>query len=230
VDYNFSEFGNFLGEWRAVGLMIRAKRFDEAVRKYIKKNPSTVVVNIGAGLDTTFSRIDNGNIKFYSLDLPDAIEFRTELIPSTERNKNIAASAFDYDWFRKIEFKRKEGIFFIAGGFLYYYGEKQISAFINKLANHFPKGEFIFDAVSSIAQKIANKRAEKADSNLRFRLAIDDPYELIHQWSNKIEIKDCFILGNRVSSRKNWKLKTKIMNKISTWLKTARIIQLRFLD
>jgi O-methyltransferase involved in polyketide biosynthesis len=230
VDYDFSQIREYLGEWRAVGLMIRAKRFDEAAKKYIGKHPFTTIINIGAGLDTTFSRIDNGKIKMYNLDLPGAIEFRNSLIPNSERNKNIATSAFNYKWIQKIDYKMKKGIFFIAGGFIYYFNEKKVSKLIAKLADQFPGGEIVFDTVSSLAMKIVNKRAEKAESELRFQMAMNNPYEVIPQWSEKLEIKECFVLGDHVSTRKNWKLKTKIMNKITNWLKTARIIQLRFLE
>ena len=229
IDYNFSEMDQILGEWRAIGLMIRARRFDEALNKYLKEYPFSTVVNIGAGLDTTFFRVDNGNITMYNIDLPNAIKFREKLIKESERNRNIAQSVFDYDWMDTINYSEDKGIFFIAGGFIYYFNEEEISDFIKKLATRFPEGEIIFDAVSNLALKVANKRAKKVNSELRFNLAINDPYKSVPQWSNKIEIKDCFVIGDRTAINKNWKFKTKLMNKLSSWLKTARIIHLRFL-
>jgi len=229
IDYDFSEISEFLGEWRAVGLMMRARRFDDALKEYIEKFPNATVINIGAGLDTTFFRLDNGKITMYNLDLPDVIELREDLIKETKRNQNIACSVFDEEWTDQIDFSDDKGIFFIAGGFVYYFKEEKISQLIKRLARKFPKGEIIFDSISSLASNIMNKRAEKAESDLRINLAIDDPYEMIPSWSQHIEIKDCFVLGDRTESSKGWKLKTKIMNKFSNWLKTARIIHLKFL-
>jgi O-methyltransferase involved in polyketide biosynthesis len=34
--------------------------------------PKGTVINLGAGLDDTFSRVDNGRVSWYNLDLPDA--------------------------------------------------------------------------------------------------------------------------------------------------------------
>lgn len=229
VDYDFTEVGEFLGEWRAVGLMIRARRFDDALREYIKKFPNATVVNIGAGLDTTFFRVDNGKIKMYNLDLPNVIKLRRRLIKETERNENIAQSVFKGDWMDKIDYSENDGIFFIAGGFIYYFIEDQISKLLKTLANEFPGGEMIFDSISSLASKMMNKRAEKAGSDLRINLSIDDPYEMIPSWSERIEIKDCFIIGDRIKNKDGWKIKTKIMNKATNWLKTSRIIHLKFL-
>lgn len=50
------------------------------------------MVNVGAGLDTSFSRVDNGNILWYNLDFPDSIAFRKRFNPDCQRNISIAKS------------------------------------------------------------------------------------------------------------------------------------------
>jgi len=156
VDYDFSNIEDYLGEWRGLGLMVRAKNFDIAVKKYIENHPSATIVNIGAGLDTTFYRFDNGTIKWYDLDLPSAILFRKKLLSESERNKFISKSALDYSWFDEIEFNLNNGIFFIAGGFVYYFKEDEISTLIIEMAKRFPKAELIFDATSKLANIVVN--------------------------------------------------------------------------
>ena len=48
---NLPEFGLFT---------LRAKQFDEKAKAYIAEHPYASVINIAAGLDTTFYRVDNG--------------------------------------------------------------------------------------------------------------------------------------------------------------------------
>jgi hypothetical protein len=43
---------------------------ERAIGKYIERYPEATVINIGAGLDTTFSRVANGKMRWYDLDLP----------------------------------------------------------------------------------------------------------------------------------------------------------------
>ena len=86
LDYDFSEIQKYLGEWRGLGLMARAKNFDTTLKRYIEIHPLATVVNIGAGLDTSFFRLDNGKIKWYDLDLPQAIEFRKTVLSESTRN------------------------------------------------------------------------------------------------------------------------------------------------
>ncbi len=53
------------------------------------------MVNVGAGLDTSFSRVDNGNILWYNLDFPNSIAFPKRFIPDCQRNISIAKSLLD---------------------------------------------------------------------------------------------------------------------------------------
>ena len=228
LNYDFSEIQNYLGEWRCLGLLARAKNLDNAFKKFLNKYPEATLVNIGAGLDTTFSRVDNGRIQCYNLDLPEAANFRKKLIPDTERNKTVAKSAFD-DWFNMIEFKESKGIFFIAGGFIYYFTEKFVKNLFISMAEHFPGGELIFDATSKLANKVVNRRAKKAgEEDLRFQFGVGNPKKLFPKWSSKIELKEWYTIWSRLEINPEWNEKTIKAIKKSEKVKAAKIIHLRF--
>ncbi|MFX1298778.1 MAG: class I SAM-dependent methyltransferase [Promethearchaeota archaeon] len=231
VDYDFTKIQEYLGEWRGIGLLVRAKNFDIAVAKYIDKHPETTVINVGAGLDTTFFRVDNGSIKWYELDLPDAIEFRRKYIPESTRCKYISKSALDYSWFDDIEFAREKGIFIILGGFIYYFQEKEISGLLDALANKFPEGELIFDCISNLAIKVAHKRAKKAGAKNPFwHIGISDPKKTLSKWSDKLKVIDWYTMYARIPLNPKWNRKTLKMVKIAERFKTAKIVQVKFLE
>jgi O-methyltransferase involved in polyketide biosynthesis len=229
IDYDFTKTEEYLGEWRGIGLLVRAKNFDDAVRKYIKIFPEATVVNLGAGLDTTFHRVDNGIIKWYDLDLPDAIEFRRKYIPESSRCKYISKSALDYSWFEDIDFNPDLGIFIIAGGFIYYFQETEISALFNALAEKFPGGEIIFDCISNLAIKVAHRRAKKVGAETPFwHIGISDPIKTLAKWSDKLKVIENFTMYSRIALNPNWHKKTIKMVKMAERFKTARIVQARF--
>ncbi len=58
------------------GVVARTIMLDRQLKGIIKKAPDTVVVNVGAGFDNRFPRVDNGRIYWFDLDLPDAIAAR----------------------------------------------------------------------------------------------------------------------------------------------------------
>jgi len=230
LDYDFSGVQEFLDDWRGLGLLVRARSFDDALNKFIEKNPNTTVVNIGAGLDTTFFRVDNGKIKWYDLDLPDAIEFRKQFIPESPRSKYIAKSVLDYSWFDDIEFHADKGIFFIAGGFIYYFKEEEISTLFRAMAERFPGGEIIFDAISKLAKIILNRRVRKAGTESKpFCFSVGNPMKKFPKWPNKIEMVDWFTIWARTPRNPNWNKKTLKMINIAERFKTAKIVHVRFL-
>ena len=230
MHYDFSKIQEYLGEWRGIGLLVRAKNFDDALKKYIEKYPEASVINVGAGLDTTFYRVDNGSIKWYDLDLPDAIEFRRKYIPESSRCRYISKSALDYSWFDDIEFTPEKGIFIIAGGFIYYFQESEIIALFDALAEKFPSGELIFDCVSNLAIKVAHKRGKKAGANTPFwYIGIGDPIKAISEWSDKLKVIDWYTMYARTDLNQKWAKKTLKMIKVAERFKTAKIVHVRFM-
>jgi O-methyltransferase involved in polyketide biosynthesis len=135
---NLPEFGLFT---------LRAKQFDDKIRAYIAEHPQASVINIGAGLDTTFYRVDNGLIHWYDLDLPAVIDIRRQVLPEPDRVTYIARSLLDLSWCEDVKYI-EDGVFMIAGGVLQFFEESEMKQFFLMLADNFPNGEIMFDAMS----------------------------------------------------------------------------------
>jgi hypothetical protein len=104
-------------------------------------------VNLGAGLDTTFYRVDNGLIHWYDLDLPEVIDVRRQLLPEPERVTYIAKSIFDPSW-RKDVRHTEGGVFMMGVGVFHWYEESQLKQFFSMLADNFHGEEIVFNALS----------------------------------------------------------------------------------
>jgi len=89
LPYDFSATAKSFGEYGMLTFAFRARKFDDIIRRYLTRFPGATIVNIGAGMDTTFSCIDNGHIRWHDLDLPDAIAFRQTLIPEGTRSRCV---------------------------------------------------------------------------------------------------------------------------------------------
>ena len=134
---NLPEFGLFT---------LRARQFDEKAKTYVKEHPSASVVNIGAGLDTTFYRVDNGLIHWYDLDLPAVIDVRRQLLPEPDRVTYISKSFLDPSWYKDIR-HTEDGVFVIAGGVFHFFAESQVKQFFSALADNFDGGEIVFNVI-----------------------------------------------------------------------------------
>ena len=228
-DVDFSHVKKYLTEHNGIIYLERARNFDNALKKYMENHPSTTVVNLGAGLDTTFNRVDNGKIKFYDLDLPDAIEYRRKFIQETSRNRFIAKSTFDQSWFDDIEFQPEKGIFLIAGGLFGYFEEEKVAGLFRAMADCFPGGELIFDGVSKILIIFDNKKKEKMGATrYLWKFAIKNPEKQFSQWSEKIEVVEHFLYWAKIFRNSKWRLKTRFYMWFFNLLKLGKFVHLRF--
>ena len=78
IDYDYSTFADDAAT--LLGIAIRTQVLDEFAGEYIAQHPDACIINLGAGLDTRFSRVDNGRVRWYDLDLPESIAIRHQFI------------------------------------------------------------------------------------------------------------------------------------------------------
>ena len=224
----FSKMEEFIDEFYGLSFINRARVFDDAIRDFLEFHPHATVVNLGCGLDTTFTRVDNGKLRWFDLDLPDVIEYRKTLLQKTERNRFIPKSIFDFTWFDDVK-PIKEGIFFIAGGLFQYFSEEQISDLIIRMSKEFSKGELLFDNPSSFGNKVINKRfSKKGVTGIGFDFSVNNPEKLVRKWSNNIILVNSFPVFSKIPRKRSWKTKTKVMISLSTKLKLVKFVHLRF--
>jgi hypothetical protein len=87
IDFPFGQrFGAAAGAW-SQWQALRARAFDGAVRRFLAAHPDGTVVALGEGLETTYWRVDNGRVRWLSVDLPEALELRTRLLPREQRQR-----------------------------------------------------------------------------------------------------------------------------------------------
>ena len=120
------------------GVVARTILFDEVVKKLLKKYPDAVCVNIGCGLDDRFSRVDNGRIQWYNIDLPDSIEVRRKIFKEAEREHMLAGDILVADWTGQIP--QAAVTIVIAEGLLMYFSKEQARTILNNITDSFDRG------------------------------------------------------------------------------------------
>ncbi len=161
LDYDFSSFRSGMKRFPILCLAIRAKEFDSLIRDFIQEHPRATIVNIGAGLDTTFYRVDNGQIRWYDLDVPEVIRLRRELLPESAGPVRIPKSMFDPTFLDDIE-PPQDGILFLAGGVLMYFEEEKVRSFLAMLSRRFPGGEIVFDAIAPMGIRLSSAMVRRS--------------------------------------------------------------------
>ena len=190
LGYDFSTIASHISPITQLSWIARSLHIDRTVREFLSHHPDATVVNLGCGLDTTFERVDNGQLIWYDLDLADVIKLRRRFIPESDRRIFLACSLFDQAW--RWQLKADHSVFFIAAGVLYYFQESQIRALFSSLADAFPGSELIFDATTARGVKMANQKVIAAggmDESAILRWGLERARDL-QTWDAPITVLD----------------------------------------
>jgi O-methyltransferase involved in polyketide biosynthesis len=191
IDYDFSVIDTRLSpEYRLTGVA-RARQCDNAIQVYIADHPRASVINLGAGLDTTFYRVDNGLIEWYDLDVPNVIAVRKQLIPETDRTHCIAKSLFDMSWCDDLA-DVDRGVFVVASAALAYFNEDQVKTFFSALADHLAGTEMVFSAYSQHEVSLINRSLRRVGmTRSTMKWALENANDLT-RWDDRITVVDQF--------------------------------------
>jgi O-methyltransferase involved in polyketide biosynthesis len=229
LDFNFDTLQKMISQIE-VTAAIRAYNFDTIISKMINRYPDATIVNLGAGLDTTFQRVDNGKIFWYDLDLADTIELRKKLIPEGDRNKVISKSVFDRSWFSDIKVRNSK-VFFMAAGVLAYFKEEEIKQLFLDINKEFPESELVFEIYSTILLwlSVIFSKIRKAERELTIPLHSKiNSGKSISKWSNQIKIIDEYSLYSKINFEEHWRNKNLFKIKLFRFLNAVKMIHLSF--
>ena len=164
IDYDFQIFKR--KRMPQVSIAIRTELMDKATNDFIKRHPDGTVVNIGCGLDTRYSRLDNHQIYWYDLDLPEPIRIRKRFFQETEHYKMISKSVFDRNWADEV--KKDKIILFIIEGLLMYFQESQVKELLDFLVKYFPDAEMLCEITTPLLVERHKNMNTKYDRHVPF--------------------------------------------------------------
>jgi len=199
-----------LGKKLNVTLSLRTRKFDSYCTSFLKKNPEGIIVELGCGLSTRFSRIDNGKVIWYDLDFSEVIDIRRQFFKETERCHFIASSVLNFKWMEKIPRKNKN-ILFIAEGLLMYLYEEEVKKLILHLQNFFPDCELVCEVantfiVKMLKRKIWRKKFQRdfhLGKDASFNFGIPDSREL-EKWNKGIIFLDDWTYFDEKEKKLGW--------------------------
>lgn len=121
----------------------RARLFDRAVSAFIERYPDATVVALGEGLETQFWRVDNGRVRWLTVDLPEMVALRGTLLPQGERQTAVGCSVLDAEWLDRVD--PGTPVLVVAQGLMMYLRPDEVTWLIGTCAERFPGGSLIFD-------------------------------------------------------------------------------------
>ena len=159
LQYDFADASQG-ARWHAV----RVATFDAAVRRFLNQHPAGTVVALGEGLETQFWRLDNGLMRWLSVDLPATLDLRRRVLPDGLRQGTYAGSALGLGWLDQLD--PAEPVLVTAQGLLVYFQRDEVHGLIAAIAERLPGSSFVFDVVPEkmleLARRLPGREADQA--------------------------------------------------------------------
>lgn len=158
LDYDYHDFGR---THQATAL--RAVAFDNATREYLNDHPRATIVALAEGLQTSFWRLDNGEMRWLSVDFAPILRLRAELLPASDRIHYCAQSALDYSWMSQVD--DTNGVLITAEGLFQYLERNAVFDLIAACARQFPDARLVFDSVPRFLSSYSMRRGIRLSKN-----------------------------------------------------------------
>ena len=190
-----------LGEDDKAILVLRNREFDNYARGFTARHPGAVVVHIGCGLDSRFERVNDGQVEWYDLDLPEVIELRRKLIGGEgERYHLLACSVFDSAWLDAVSLHGRRPFLSLAEGVMMYFEEAQVRSLLLTLRDHFPGAELVFDAFAPFIIWGNNLRVARTSISARYHWGLKRGKD-VEGWGDDICLLDEHFYFDRYETR-----------------------------
>jgi O-methyltransferase involved in polyketide biosynthesis len=233
IDYDFAGLG--VQTSVVCQTALRAKMLDDRVRAFIARHPDAVVVDLGAGLDSGFYRIDPpSSVDWYSVDLPGILALRDEVLPANPRSHSVPVSLVEKQWPDTIPANRPAML--IADGLFAFLPEAVIIGIFRRITEHFRSGELAFNDygrigwVSKMAIKFAPQKMFKDVGSQWGYAGFKDAHHP-ETWNPRMTLIEEASLAHapEVDLFPGWiRLATKLSGKSKAGARKARILRYAF--
>lgn len=191
VDYDFTKTGTTAA--MAAGMAMRTRQLDLWTAEFLAHHPDAVVLHLACGLDTRYQRLEPPpSVRWIDLDQPEVIALRRRLLPPPSAGnaaayRTIAASVTDNTWLADIPGDRPTLAVF--EGLTMYLRAHDGKRLIQRLTNHFPTGQLLFDCWSTLTIRLQQRIPAVRNSGSTAHWGLDDPNE-IENWHHRLTLLD----------------------------------------
>lgn len=155
LDYPFERFTMPYAGLAARLHALRVRTIDVALRRVLASAPDATVVALGEGFETQFWRVDDGRLRWLSLDLPEVAAVRREVLPDGPRNRTLTGSAADAEWTAQVDQERP--VIITAQGLLPYFERDEVHRLLTAWTRLLPGAWLLFDAVTPHLQEVRRR-------------------------------------------------------------------------
>jgi O-methyltransferase involved in polyketide biosynthesis len=148
LDYDFGILDNEESRLSMARTTLRTAMIDHWLKEILSTQPRSVVVELGCGLNTRFSRTDNGLLRWYDLDTPEVHSLWRSFFSDHPRKAFLPHSAFDGLWMDHVQVPDGYSVVLISEASVIYFPENDVQTLFERLSARFRGAWYMFDSAS----------------------------------------------------------------------------------
>jgi O-methyltransferase involved in polyketide biosynthesis len=224
LDYDYGKLG--IDTNLRLSAALRAKKLDRVSADFLARHPDAIGLDLGAGLDTRAARLAvPAAVDWYDVDFPAVATARELLVPERRNGHVIGADVRDPGWLDGVPDDRPAII--VADGLMGFLTEDEMVALWNRLIEHFPGGELVFNAYTRFAVWVArHARGSRSVAEMIKFPGMDDPREP-ERWNPKLHLVQEIVLSREPEVAEfpaNWRLFHRLIRHSTTLSRMASIV------
>ena len=148
-------------------IALRAREYDRVTEAFLREYPRGLVVSLGCGFDTRFWRLQDQNINYIEVDLPEVIEIKMEIMGDLITYTVIGSSVIEEEWISRIASIQSEGVLFLAEGLFMYLPKEDVITTFKRISETFSSSQMVFEVVHEkytrgIWKKMVERKMKKS--------------------------------------------------------------------
>ena len=182
---------------------------DSQVQQFLSHNPDAWIINVGAGLDTRFYRLDNGRCHWVELDVTENLLWRQRLFHKNERYRLECGSVDDLTWLDELNIPEQASVMVVCEHALLDCNEQQTAHFIQSLSRYFTHAHACVVLAGDKSSSTLGKKLGSGD----YAHGLSSPVDSILNWLPWAQWVKAFSPLEQQCNR--WKLWQRLLCKIS---------------
>ncbi len=181
---------------------------DQQVSQFLSQHPDAWIINVGAGLDTRFYRLDNGRCHWIELDVTENLLWRQRLFHKNERYSHRCGSVADLSWLDELPIPDQAPVLVLCEMALLDFDALHVANFVQALGRHFIAAEVCL----VLAGDQANSKLGQKLGSGQYAHGFADPAQQVMNWVPWAHWVKSFSPFDRYCSR--WKVWHRWISKI----------------
>ena len=154
-------------------MAMRARVFDDWLKKQMDEEPNAIVLHIGCGMDSRIERVGANGHSWYDIDFPEVIESRKNYYTETENYKMTAGDIREDSWLQAIP--QSGSVIVVLEGVNMYLPPAELQKALTSIQKHFSSVKILMDCYTTFAAKMSKYRNPINEVGVTTVYGVDTP-------------------------------------------------------